>query len=67
MKKKVNEILMVGKVKRLNEKDIVKLHKQFGHPSSKRLASVFKNAGITNKEEYKLLEKVTSDCVVCKQ
>lgn len=46
-------------------KEITKLHKQFGHPSSKRLIQLLKSGGMTNVDYFKLVEEVTDDCNTC--
>ena len=47
------------------EKILTKLHKQFGHASSERLAQLLRNAGTTDKETLNLLRTVCDSCEVC--
>ena len=55
-------------VKTSEETNIIeKLHKQFAHPSAKRLKSLLKDAGGYTEEHMDLVDKVTDDCSVCKQ
>ena len=42
-------------------KMVLKLHRQFSHPSKERLRS----AGIKDQEFLKLIETVTNECEVC--
>lgn len=46
---------------------IKKLHKQFAHPSSKRLKSLLKDAGGYTADHMDSVDRITSDCNVCKQ
>ena len=43
---------------------ITKLHVQFGHCRAEKLSALLKNAGYSNKERSKLIEKVCSSCDV---
>ena len=51
-----------GKEKRKNVK---KIHHQFGHPSSKRLKMLFKDAELVDKESNSLVEEITDGCNTC--
>ena len=42
-----------------------KLHRQFSHPSSKKLCDLVKNAGVTDPEFIKILQTLPSSCEVC--
>ena len=44
-----------------------KLHKQFNHPSSKRMISLVKTAGIEDKELFEAIEAVYQRCDTCKR
>ena len=46
---------------------IEKLHKQFAHPSAKRLKSLLKDAGGYTKEHLECVDRITDNCSVCKQ
>lgn len=43
-------------------KEITKLHKQFGHPSCKRLIQLLKTTGETDQKYFKGIEEITTDC-----
>ena len=42
-----------------------KLHRQFSHPSSKKLCNLVKNAGVTDPEFIKILQALQSSCELC--
>ena len=44
-----------------------KLHKQFGHPSSKRLIQLLKDGGINDKNYFDFVEKNSDECEICKK
>ena len=44
-----------------------KLHQQFGHPSSKRLVSLVKTAGIDDKELFQAINTLNENCDTCKR
>ena len=46
---------------------IEKLHKQFAHPSAKRLKSLLKDAGDYSQEQLDYVDTVTDSCAVCKR
>jgi len=46
-------------------KIITKLHKQFAHPSAKRLKSLLRDAQVLNNEANKIVDDVTSKCTIC--
>ena len=50
-----------------NEQKVIKLHKQFAHPSAASLKELLKTAGISNKNIFKLVDSVSSNCGTCKQ
>ena len=52
----------------LNEKRLiaVKLHKQFAHASSDKLAKLIDSAGIEDAEIRNLFGEITEDCDICK-
>ena len=47
------------------KKMAMKLHKQFGHPSSVKLITLIKNAGIVNSELVKEIKEITDQCLTC--
>ena len=54
-----------------NENDkkakIKKLHHQFGHPSSKRLVQLFKDANVNDEMCFIYAEEVTNNCDICRK
>ena len=42
-----------------------KLHRQFSHPSSKKLCDLVKNAGVTDPEFIKILQTLPNSCELC--
>ena len=42
-----------------------KLHRQFSHPSSKKLCNLVKNAGVTDPEFIKILQTLPNSCEPC--
>ena len=42
-----------------------KLHRQFSHPSSKKLCASVKNAGVTDPEFIKILQTLPNSCELC--
>ena len=46
---------------------IEKLHKQFAHPSAKRLKSLLKDAGDYSQQQLDYVDTVTDNCSVCKR
>ena len=42
-----------------------KLHRQFSHPSSKKLCDLVKNAGVTDPEFMKILQTLPNSCELC--
>ena len=42
-----------------------KLHRQFSHPSSKKLYDLVKNAGVTDPEFTKILQTLPNSCELC--
>lgn len=49
------------------ERKVTKLHKQFAHPVVDKLKGLLRNAGITDKTILNTVDKVTSNCDVCKR
>ena len=46
-------------------KIVTKLHKQFSHPTGKKLKDLGKNAGVTDQEFLTKLEVIPSSCETC--
>ena len=59
----LNNIDKKGKVEKL--KIATKLHKQFSHPSAKRLCDLVKSAGLKDAEFIDILMKLTLTCQTC--
>ena len=49
------------------EKQVEKLHKQFGHPSCKRLNQLIKDGGLKYKDYCDFVEKISDACDICKK
>ena len=67
-KHKFKHILFIKEIsKNMAEKIKIatKLHRQFSHPSSKKLCDLVKNAGVTDPEFIKILQTLPSSCEVC--
>ena len=45
---------------------IIKLHKQFAHPTANRLIALLKDAGVHNSTCEKLVNDITEKCEICK-
>ena len=69
MKKKMKEIedvmITLGQDGSEKRKNVKKLHHQFGHPSTKRLRLLFKDAEIEDVESHSLVEEITDGCETC--
>ena len=65
------EVLFVKGIRSKNGaekgKIALKIHKQFSHPSSEKLLSLVKNAGVKDKEFLQLVKDVPSQCEVCQR
>ena len=49
------------------ENHVEKLHKQFGHPSSKRLSQLIKDGGIKFKDYVDFVDKISDECDICRK
>ena len=59
-------LICLVKVQKKRETEIVlKLHRQFSHPSKERQRSFVISAGIRDQEFLKLIETVSNECEVC--
>jgi transposase InsO family protein len=65
------EILFLRKIKEKNKKQkneiAWKLHKQFSHPSGKKMVNLAKSANIKDKEFLKMLEDLPDSCEICQR
>ena len=59
----IKEISSKNTAKKINI--ATKLHRQFSHPSSKKLCDLVKNAGVTDPEFIKILQTLPSSCELC--
>ena len=50
-----------------NHRKVTKLHKQFAHPSSKRLKQLIWNSGVKDSEIDGIIDNVTQNCDICKR
>ena len=51
-----------------NERKVAdKLHKQFGHPRACKLIDLLKKSGTIHDKLFQAIEKISSDCLVCKK
>ena len=68
-KRKFKHILFIKEFSSKNMAEKIKiatkLHKQFSHPSSKKLCNLVKNAGVTDPEFIKILQTLPSSCELC--
>lgn len=62
-----NDVFIFENAQTENEKIkiILKLHKQFGHPTSDKLNSMLKKSGINTEIIENLVQRVTNDCSAC--
>ena len=67
-KSKFKHILFIKEISSNNKSEkikiVTKLHRQFSHPSSKKLCDLVKNAGIRDLEFIKILQVLPSSCEV---
>ena len=66
---KFKHILFIKEISSKNTAEKIKietkLHRQFSHPSSKKLCNIVKNAGVTDPEFIKILQTLPSSCELC--
>ena len=48
-------------------KKVLKLHKQFAHPSASKLSNLVRNAGTDNPEVHACIEEITKSCETCRK
>lgn len=65
LKKNAINVLLTMDGSEDKHKVALKLHKQFAHPSAKRLKLLFSDAGIRDSEYDTLIEDITENCDVC--
>ncbi len=58
---------MEDKTTEEKEKVILKLHKQFAHPTSHRLIALLRDAGVTDKGSIDTVNEITISCEICKK
>ena len=70
-KQRVKQVLFSSPLQeddpKANEKKIIKLHKQFAHPSSDRLKHLIHDSGVSNSDIDGIVDQVSADCDVCKR
>ena len=49
------------------EKQALKLHRQFGHPSSRRMNQLLKDAGIVNNNYFRSVNQISDGCDICQK
>ena len=68
-KSKFKHILFIKEIFSKNKSEKIKiatkLHRQFSHPSIKKLCDLVKNAGIRDLEVIKILQVLLNFCIVC--
>ena len=68
-KSKFKHILFIKEISSKNKSEKIKiatkLHRQFSHPSGKKLCGLVKNAGIRDSEFIKILQVLPNSCEVC--
>ena len=64
-----HEILMLKKemTEKERDKEMLKLHRQFGHASGDKLKKLLASAGCVDDDTLKSLEKVVRECDVCQR
>ena len=62
-----NILLAMGDTTEEKNKDLLKLHRQYSHPSVRRLKLLLKDANFEDKESFKLIEEITDNCDLCKK
>ena len=69
--KDMGQVLFCSKFESANEQERVqiarKLHRQFGHPRSVKLQSLCFDAGVHDKDFFRMLDSVKETCDVCKR
>ena len=50
-----------------NKRKILKVHKQFAHPSASRLKDLLRNSGVKEKKLLNLVDVITDNCDTCKK
>lgn len=64
---KMQVLMTVGLDGKEKRKCVLKLHKQFAHPTRKRLSQLLMDAGVEDTEYFRLVEEVTDDCNICRK
>ena len=68
-KRKFKHIPFIKEISSKNTEEKIKiainLHRQFSHPSSKKLCDLVKNPGVTDPELIKILQTLPNSCELC--
>ena len=60
-------LLTMGDSSEDKKKSMLKLHRQYSHPSARRLKLLLKDANFDDKECFKFIEEISDDCNLCKK
>ena len=63
----ITTLLAIKKQKQFKMRDLKKLHCAFGHPTTEKLSSLMKDAGVQQKKISKTLDVIQQNCMVCKR
>ena len=61
----IQQSLFISQEIKKKEKMVIKPHKQFAHPSAKRLKTLLEDAGVYDNDCQKVLDKLQETCDVC--
>ena len=50
-----------------SRRKVLKLHKQFAHPSSERLKQLIQNSGVKDDKIFNLVDEISRECDICKR
>ena len=62
----IKQVLIVIDSEDYKMKDIKKLHRVFGHPTSEKLLTLLKDAGIDDEKVSEILKMIDHSCRICK-
>ena len=63
----IKEVFKIRKMKNKQYSELKKLHRVYGHPTADRLCDLLKGAGEFNPSVEKKLEKIFTNCHICKK
>ena len=63
----IKQVLIVIDSEDYKMKDIKKLHRVFGHPTSEKLLTLLKDAGIDDEKVSEILKMIDHSCRICKR